>query len=102
MVDFVKELADDPVSFAGKALSKPLHPIDQVFLHLSACFPFTNCFSSMRGTRSWREHEVHCAMNTWFRMEYFTFNSNGALALVGEPGSTYLTVFFFAFLHHLF
>jgi hypothetical protein len=29
MVDFVKELADDPVSFAGKALSKPLQPIDQ-------------------------------------------------------------------------
>jgi hypothetical protein len=46
MVEFVKELADDPVSFAGKALSKPLHPIDQVFLHFSACFPFTNCFSS--------------------------------------------------------
>jgi hypothetical protein len=41
-------------------------------------------------------------MNTWFRTEYFTFNSNGALALVGEPGSTYLTVFFFALPHHLF
>jgi hypothetical protein len=75
MVEFVKELADDPVSFAGKALSKPLHPIDQVFLHLSACFPFTNCFSSMMGTRSWREHEVHYAMNTWYASEWNILHS---------------------------
>ena len=26
MVDFVKELAEDPVSFAGKALTKPVAP----------------------------------------------------------------------------
>jgi hypothetical protein len=75
MVEFVKELADDPVSFAGKALSKPLQPIDQVFLHLSACFPFTNCFSSMMGTGSWREHEVHCAMNTWYASEWNILHS---------------------------
>ncbi len=71
----MKELADDPVSFAGKALSKPLQPIDQVFLHLSACFPFTNCFSSMMGTGSWREHEVHCAMNTWYASEWNILHS---------------------------
>lgn len=75
MVEFVKELADDPVSFAGKALSKPLHPIDQVFLHLSAFFPFTNCFNSMMGTRSWRENEVHCAMNTWYASEWNILHS---------------------------
>lgn len=26
MVDFVKELAEDPVSFAGKALTQPVAP----------------------------------------------------------------------------
>ena len=39
MVDFVKELAEDPVSFAGKALTQPVAPsVGRVIFH--PMFPF--------------------------------------------------------------